>query len=457
MPVFLVTLSKIWPSPENDELYLPIDKSDPRIIELSKDIRENGIIQPLDLTLDHYIISGHRRFAAAQLAGLRKVPARFDDFRRSDDLDRFLRLLRGANLQREKTRAERLREEVAAGSPERAYESLIEHRETSARVRPPAFEIVGEKRRSPISRGKKPMMDAIMRVLAERVEYWPLSDRQIHYALLTDPPPIHTASPDRKYANTRQCYNGLCDLLTRARLTLSIAWECIADETRPVSTWCVHRETGGYVRSQIDSFLNGYSRDVLQSQPNHIELLVEKNTVAGILRNVAAKYRLPMTSGRGYCSAPPRHAMAERYRASGKKKLVLLMVSDFDPDGESIAHSFVRSMRDDFRVTDIHPIKIGLTECQVKAFNLPPVMKAKGGASTYDKFVERFGDDVFEVEALPPDELQRIVSGAIDSVLDVDAFNAELDAEKQDAAFLQGVRRDAKEYFAALDFESNGR
>ena len=36
--------------------------------------------------------------------------------------------------------------------------------------------------------------------------------------------------------------------------------------------------------------------------------------------------------------------------------------------------------------------------------------------------------------------MQAILTAAIDSVLDVDAFNAEVEAEKQDAAHLLGVR-----------------
>ena len=60
---------------------------------------------------------------------------------------------------------------------------------------------------------------------------------------------------------------------------------------------------------------------------------------------------------------------------------------------------------------------------------------------------------MFEVEALPPADLQRVVSEAIDSVLDIEAFNAELDAERKDAAFLQGVRGSMKDRFADLDFE----
>ena len=47
---------------------------------------------------------------------------------------------------------------------------------------------------------------------------------------------------------------------------------------------------------------------------------------------------------------------------------------------------------------------------------------------------------VFELEAIQPDKLQELLRDAIDRVIDKPAFNAELDAEKSDAAFLAGVR-----------------
>ena len=39
---------------------------------------------------DRYIVSGHRRHVAAQLAGAVTVPCRVLDFRRIDDIDRFV-------------------------------------------------------------------------------------------------------------------------------------------------------------------------------------------------------------------------------------------------------------------------------------------------------------------------------------------------------------------------------
>ena len=50
--------------------------------------------------------------------------------------------------------------------------------------------------------------------------------------------------------------------------------------------------------------------------------------------------------------------MAQRFKCSGKAQLVLLVLSDFDPEGEDIGHSFARSMRDDFRIRSIDFIKV---------------------------------------------------------------------------------------------------
>ena len=197
----------------------------------------------------------------------------------------------------------------------------------------------------------------------------------------------------------------------------------------------------GYLHQQIKNFATTYWRDLMQSQPNHIEIVGEKNTIASIIRPVAAQFCIPMTIGRGYCSLRPRYDIEQRFRESGKDKLVLLILSDFDPDGEEIAHSLARSLRDDFDIEDIEPIKVAITADQVEEFDLPPAMKAKTTSANYKRFADEHGDGVWELEALPPETLQNVLREAIDSVIDTEAFNHEIDQEKADAAKLDGVRR----------------
>ncbi|MBC8352202.1 MAG: ParB N-terminal domain-containing protein [Planctomycetes bacterium] len=454
VPVLEKKLSEIRPAPENDDIYGVIDPDDPEIIALAESITEHGLREPIVVSEDGYILSGHRRYAAATRLGLNNVPCRVESIRRTDDIDRFVLLLREYNRQRDKSLSVKLREELVNANPTESHRALSQYRDDLSIVDTAAFVIDGYKHRCQISGAKLPMLEAVLKVINDRRQFWPLSDRGIHYGLLNDPPLKHASKPNSRYNNTTKSYKSLVDLLTRARLTGQIPWNAIADVTRPVTTWKVYPDPRRFIRQEIDTFLKGYYRDLMQSQPHHIEIICEKNTVEPILRPIAGEFTLPLTSGRGYCSLPPRYEIAQRYRRSGKNKLILLIASDFDPDGDQIAHSFARSMRDDFGIDNIHPIKAALTAEQVAEHELPPMMTAKTTSVNYDRFVEQHGDDtVFELEALDPSDLQTILTEAIESVIDIDLYNAEVEAEANDAAFLDGVRNTVHEALKSMDWE----
>lgn len=141
---------------------------------------------------------------------------------------------------------------------------------------------------------------------------------------------------------------------------------------------------------------------------------------------------------------PPRHEVALRFKKSGAEKLILIIVSDFNPDGERIAESFARYLRDDFTLA-IHPINAGLTHAQTQEFNLPFGMDINEKSSVNKKwFQAKYGAaSAFEMDALEPGQLQTIVRNVIESVIDTDAFNAEAEFEKEDAAYLEGLRNRA--------------
>lgn len=440
-PISVVSLDSITPSPENDTLYRPVDPADQEIRALAESIRRHGLKEPIVITLDGFILSGHRRHCACKLAGLTEIPVRVEPIRRLDDIEAFIVQLREHNRQRDKSLDEKLREEVVTADPAEAYRCLIDHRRKRALHDVDTIPIRARRRRPRISKAKRPFLEAVLRVLDEQRDFWPLSDRRIHYALLNDPPLKHASKPDSTYQNDQKSYKSLVDLLTRARLEGTVWMRAIDDDTRPQTTWTVWPGPREFIRRELGGLLKGYYRDLQRSQPAHIEIVVEKNTVKPIVHPVAEEFCIPITSGRGYCSLPPRAAIASRFERSGKDRLCLLIASDFDPDGEEIAHSLARSLRDDFDIECIDAVKVALTAEQVEAFNLPPKLKAKQTSSRYQRFADSHGDDVFELEAIPPAELQRQFREAIDNVMDIEAFNAELDAEREDAALLDEARQ----------------
>ena len=49
----------------------------------------------------------------------------------------------------------------------------------------------------------------------------------------------------------------------------------------------------------LGELLDDYHRDLLQSQPNHVEVLCEKNTIYHMVLRVTKEFQIPTSSGRG--------------------------------------------------------------------------------------------------------------------------------------------------------------
>lgn len=454
-----VAASSIKPSPENDDIYGKINQTDIDLVNLANDIAENGIREPIQVSEDGFIVSGHRRFAASQLAGLDTLPIHRLGIYRSDynDLE-WKRLLRAYNHQRVKPAEVRIKEALLDIDPDIAYRQLIEQRKERDRSAPPSLIVEGVKTRCEISDRKQQFLEACVKVINDLKAYWPVTVRQVHYGLLNMVVLRNSSKGSQRsyYANDSKSYQDACDILARARLLGIVPWEAVADETRPTSGVRFMRDAAQFVDLHTYSFLRGYRRDLLQSQQDHIELIVEKLTVQGIVEPVANEYCMPMTVGRGYCSINPRYEIVQRYKASGKDRLKLLIASDFDPDGEEIAESFVKSIRDDFGIDGVVASKILLRQDQVESMDLPHNgMEAKETSSRYKKFFTRYGEDfVFELEAVPPQEIQRVVKEAIEATIDLVAFNRELHQEKEDARILQAMKSSISEAFS--DMLENG-
>ncbi len=438
-----VSFSEIRVSGFNEEIYRKISCDDPAIQALAESIRARGLLDPLVLSDDLYIISGHRRFVALSMTRFRNgnVQCSIAKGLFHNDPD-FLIYLREFNRQRVKGVEESVREQHvdASISTNNARAQLQIDKITRADIRVSKMEIFGTKKRSEISDAMQPFIDAIKKVISETKEFWPLSDRQVHYLLLNAPPLRHAFKAGSTYKNDHASYQRLTDLLTRARLTQIIQWHVIADPTRPMVNWAVYTSVAPFIERQMERFMVGYARNYMQSQPHHIEIIGEKNTIESIIRPVASDFRIPYTIGRGYASIQPRHDLFLRYEKSTKENLVLLFLTDHDPDGEEIAQSFSRSMRDDFGIKNIYPVRVALTRDQVIELQLPAGGKAKKGSSNYDKYAKLYGDDVYELEAVPPKKLQQMLRDAITHVVDIDALNREKEQEREEKAALLDYR-----------------
>ncbi len=428
---------------ENDYIYdrFGLDNADDAA--LMESIRAHGIQEPLTVSADYVLLSGHRRLAAARRLDLPAVPVRVADvvFAGLNRQER-LELLRLHNQQRDKSPGERIREALLDIDPEHAYSRLLDRRVKTwtlgGRSRS-NVELGNVKHRARITTAQ--FLAAVQRVVEANRRWWPLTDRRVHYLLLNDPPLRHDRKPGSRYANNQASYKALTNLLIRARLSGEVPIDAIEDSTRPVMLGGGFDAIEQFVAQETENFLAGYSRNLMQGQPNHVEIMLEKNALRTVIEEVARDYCIPVTTGRGFSSLSPRYDMFRRYRRSGKTQLILLMLTDFDPDGEQIAASFARSMRDDFGIKNVHPVKVALTADDVRDNDLPSDMDAKPSSPNYKKFVKKFGTTAVELDAAPVELLQAKLREAIARVIDIEEFNAQVEQEKRDAAHVEAHRR----------------
>ena len=73
--VEFVPIGSITPSPENDQVYGEI-QHDEAMGALIDSIRRKGLDEPILLTEDRFILSGHRRYYAVGFLGWKEVPVR---------------------------------------------------------------------------------------------------------------------------------------------------------------------------------------------------------------------------------------------------------------------------------------------------------------------------------------------------------------------------------------------
>jgi len=70
-------VANLEPHPKNDELYGDTTELPSTFVE---SVREKGVLEPLVITTDKQVISGHRRLGAAKEVGVESVPVRISEF-----------------------------------------------------------------------------------------------------------------------------------------------------------------------------------------------------------------------------------------------------------------------------------------------------------------------------------------------------------------------------------------
>ena len=441
--VELVPIEQLKPSPENEEIYGPINFATDTVLQSTVDsIERRGLEEPIILTADNYILSGHRRFVAVQHLGWKEVPVRFSKIRRDESTD-YHRLLAEYNPQRVKSVAALVSEQFLKSETYVSDDDFHARHYEKGEVEAEFITVEGSKEIKPIGERRSEFLEAAVDVINRLENFWPLTLRQVHYKLLNNPP-LTQVTRNRnerwRYKNDEDSYDKLSDLLVSARYLGHVSLTALDDPTRISREYefGIWDSIAQFIRDEINGFLTGYQRHRLEGQRNHVELLIEKNTLLNIVEPVADRFMLPYSVNRGYGNPSLWRKMELRWDKSGADRFILLTISDHDPEGFDLIDDATRSLRDLHNVP-VEVVRVGLTMEQVEG--APPNF-AKETSSRFKQYVERTGSkECWEVEAIDPEFLQSEVHDAVLSVLDVEQLNAVQQRQAVEQAQIAAIRR----------------
>ncbi|MBA7710784.1 hypothetical protein ES703_119731 [subsurface metagenome] len=182
-----------------------------------------------------------------------------------------------------------------------------------------------------------------------------------------------------------------------------------------------------------------YTRPMWDTQPAVVEVWVEKDALAYLLNMVARKYRVPVFASRGYSPFTLVDKAVDRFVEKGG---VILDFRDHDPSGLDMC----RDVQDrlaryggKFRY-----VPVALTYDQVQSFDLAP-NPTKLDDPRAKSYIAQYGDECWELDALPPDELNRLVEEAIRQEIDWDRWHEEEEKIARDRETLETPLRKARE------------
>lgn len=203
-------------------------------------------------------------------------------------------------------------------------------------------------------------------------------------------------------------------LLLWAREDGFVPWEWIVDESRQIE------DSGGFADLEAYGRVieKAYRRDFWAHQRNRLIVISEKATVTGILRPVLEQYGVPFFAVHGFNSATKVHELALQI-AEDKRKTVLLYVGDYDPSGLYMSREDLPARLSKYGAGDFLFRRIALIESDLSDL---PSFEAKKTDPRYGWFVEKYGSDAWELDAMNPNDLRERVEEEIDSYIDADAW-----------------------------------
>lgn len=235
--------------------------------------------------------------------------------------------------------------------------------------------------------------------------------------------------------NLKKEYAKLSGLLVKGRMAGIVDWSAIEDRIRrPFIPYSVDD-----IDDAIYDTIQQYRLDRQDGQDVYIELWVEKDALSGVLKRITSKYHINLMVNRGYSSCTAMHDAYKRLKMQEDdgKETHILYLGDHDPSGLDM----IRDVKERLEEFGVYPTvkHIGITMDQIKEFN-PPKNPAKITDPRAKWYLKEHGNKSWEVDALDPETLHKIVKKNVEELIDMDLFNEMLIKEEKDKEKLQNLK-----------------
>lgn len=259
-------------------------------------------------------------------------------------------------------------------------------------------------------------------------------------------------------ANKQSEYKRLGSIVNDARMAGLIDWDHVVDRTRNPEIPPSWDNPAGIIRAAERSF----HIDKWANQANYVEVWVEKEALAGVIERVGQQLQVTTLACRGYMSQSEQWVAAQRLDKvirSGRQPYIIHL-GDHDPSGIDMTRDnddrlTLFTMMDGLRslaeppshedltvgkITDamvqewgastpiIH--RIALNMDQVEQYQ-PPPNPAKSTDARFQGYADEYGEESWELDALPPDVLNALVTDAVFDLRDVDLWDEAQEREDE--------------------------
>lgn len=240
--------------------------------------------------------------------------------------------------------------------------------------------------------------------------------------------------------NNAQQYDRLGSIINKARLAGLIDWNHIVDRTRSLAQ-VPHWDSPSEI---LEAVSKQYKIDKWSSQPFRPEVWFEKNALTGIFDRVCGEFEVPYFATVGY------NSQSEMWKA-GRSRLkvwrdggqvpIIFYLGDHDPSGLHMTTDVLERL-ELFCGFSVEVRRLALNMEQVERYDPPPNF-AKNTDTRFKEYEKRFGSNSWELDALNPSVLAKVVITEIEKLIDRDAWETALERERSDRRMLKEISREA--------------